>query len=119
PVLERPGPDGAWVAQRDEALAQVAGGRDTERLPQAAARPSVVGDAHDGGDGAGVLAGGQQAGGQPVPAADGDDCRVPQRPMSRWFTVGLKPYRSMTSAISLARTTLRCMPPVHPTAMVK
>ena len=80
------------VAERDEALAQVAGRGHAEVAAQPAGRAAVVGDAHDRGDRPGVPAHGAQRDREPVPAAERDDLgprrRPPRQPRStsRWCT---------------------------------
>ena len=116
-VLEGPGPDAVGVAQCDQAAAQVTGGGDAEGGAEAAARAAVVGDRDNGGDGAGVAAGGLEGGSQAVPAAQGDDFWSPHLSMSRWFTTKLYPIARMRAAISSAMTTERWCPPVQPAAI--
>src|SRR5207302_189095 len=117
-VLEGAGPQRLVGSERHKALAQVAGGGDTERRPEAPARSAVVGHRHDGGDVARVTAGRPQRGREAVPAPEGDDGRSfgHHLLMSRCWTVGSKPRAARSLASSPAITTERCWPPVHPTA---
>ena len=73
PVLEGGRPHAVVVGERDEAAAEVARGGDTEVAAQPARRAAVVGDAHDRGDRAGVLADGAERDREPVTAPERDD----------------------------------------------
>ncbi len=146
-VLDHPRPGLAPVvvaAERGQRLAQVAGGQHAELVAQPPAGAAVVGDGDDGGQITGDPAQRGERGGQPVAAAEGDDlglgaARAPartaarhelahaphaqravrhSRPMSRWTTTVSTPSEARRWASRSDMATLRCLPPVQPTAMV-
>ena len=74
-VLEDLAHERLRVRERDDAVADVADGRDPELLAQHAGRATVVGDGHDRGQVAGVLLEPAQQRRQARPATDGHDPR--------------------------------------------
>ncbi len=128
------------AAQRGQRLAQVAGRQHAQLGAQPAAGAAVVGDGDHRGQVAGDPAQRGQRGGQPVAAAEGDDLRrhpgaaarerrqtapAPppsrhdhSRPMSRCTVTVSTPSAASRAASRSDIATLRCLPPVQPTAMV-
>ena len=123
--------------ERGEGHPQVAGWEHAELAAQPAGRPAVVGDRDDGGDVVGEPPQGGQGGVQPVAAAERDrrsharprslrvhsrprSLRVHSRPRSRCVTFTVTPSEPASlRAISSLMATLRCLPPVQPTATVR
>ena len=122
------------AAQRGQRHPQVAGRQHAELVAQPAARAAVVGDGDDRGQLVGDAAQRRQRRGQPVPAAERDDLAGrpmrdeggagPAGPVTRAPGRGGRrrsstPWpRSSRAPSSSAIATLRCLPPVQPTAMV-
>ena len=75
-VLEQAAHERLVVGERDEAVADVAGGRHPQVAPQAAGAAAVVGHRDHGGDVAGVLLQAAEQGGEAVAAADRGDART-------------------------------------------
>ena len=131
PVLEDPGPGGPPVvgaAQGGQGHPEVAGREDAELAPEPAGGAAVVGDGDHGGqvvDDEVVDEQPQRGQGrvQSVAAAEGDHglCDLAghgahSRPRSRCTARASMP-RSVSRATSASdMATLRCLPPVHPTA---
>ncbi len=83
PVFECGGPRPFVVRERDEAAAQIAGRGHVEVAPQPAGAPAVVGDAHDRGDVARVLADRAQRDRKPMTTPECYDTRRHVRSRSR------------------------------------
>ncbi len=119
-VLEQRLPGAAPVVvagQRGERHPQVAGRERVELAAQPAARAAVVGHGDDRGEPVGGPAQRLQAGRQPVTAAEGDHAGgVHSRPRSRWTTCTSTPGPAIRAASASVMATLRCLPPVQPTA---
>ncbi len=143
-VLDHLGPGLAPVvvaAQRGQRLAQIAGRQDAQLVAEAAAGAAVVGDRDHGGQVTGDAAQRGQRGGQAHASAQGHHLgggplrhtaagdkspdpaqpwcpRAHSRPMSRWTTTVSTPSETRRRASFSDIATLRCLPPVQPTAMV-
>ena len=61
------------IGQRDDALAEVAGGQDAQVAAQPARAPAVVGHGHDGREPGGIVLEAREQDRQPGPAANGHD----------------------------------------------
>ena len=131
PVLQHAGPGAAPLvvaAQRGQRHPQVAGRQHAELAAQPARRAAVVGHGDDRGQVVDDVArSARQRRGQAVAAAERDHrldavgARVGahSRPRSRWTTpASYAGARAAGAAISSAIATLRCLPPVQPTATV-
>ena len=116
-VLQDTGPQ-PFLRQGGECHPQIARWRDAEMGPQPTARPSVVAGADDG-DGLDPQEPQRTQGhGQSVASPERHDRPGHSRPRSRWTTTDSMPWAESRAATSSARATLRCFPPVQPTAMV-
>ena len=116
-------------AQRCQSHAQVPGGRRAELISKAPARSPVIGNRDDGRDVIGDATQCCQRRGQAVTTPQchyastgqltaGQGLRTHSRPKSRWKTLTRIPSARSWRVSSCARATLRCRPPVHPTATV-
>ena len=119
------------AAQRRERHPQVTRRQHAELAAEPAARPAVVGDRHDGGQRVGHPPQRGQRRGQAVTATQRGDARAGRRPGPRDV-----PARSLAPQVAVhderaeagvgerggqlasAIATLRCLPPVQPTAIV-
>jgi len=117
-----------FVGERDEGHPQVPGGQGAQLISQSAGRAAIIGHRHHRGEVVGEPPQRTETRRQPMATPEGYDpwsgsgsCIVAahhSRPRSRWTTVtSAAPSRSRDE-ISSAMTTLRCFPPVHPTAIV-
>ncbi len=130
PVLHDPAPGDAPVvvaAQRGQGHPQVARGQHAVLAAQRPAGTAVVGHGHHRGQVAADPAQRRQGRGQPVPAAQRHHpgCRAARlsrpghsRPRSRWVTWMSAPVSASFPARNSLMATLRCLPPVQPTASV-
>ena len=123
---------GVLAGERGEGHPQVAGRQQAQLAAQPAGRAPVVGDGDHRGDPVRDAAVGEhpqrgQRGVQAVAAAEGDGrepvagrCCCHSRPRSRWVTRTAMPSTSASRRpISSLIATLRCLPPVQPTARVR
>ena len=123
---------GVLAGEGGEGHPQVAGRQQAQLAPQPAGRAPVVRDGDHRGDPVHDAAVGEhpqrgQRGVQAVAAAEGDGRERPgpiaaahSRPRSRWVTRTAMPSTSASlRPISSLIATLRCLPPVQPTARVR
>ena len=110
------------VAQGGQGHAQVPGGQHAQLAAQPPAGPPVVGHRDHRRQAGGDPPQRRQRGVQAVSPAQCDDLEtliVHSRPTSRWLTCTSMPPRSRNRPpICSAMATLRCLPPVQPTASV-
>ncbi len=107
--------DLALPRQGEEAAARIAGRGNAHLAYEASRGAAVVGNRHDGCHVVGDLGEGAEGGGEPVSASEGNRARTGHA-RSRCVTFTLYPSSSTCRASSSERTTLRCRPPVQPTA---
>ena len=122
-----------FLTERRQRHAQVARRQDRHLLAQSPGGSAVVGDGHDGRQGAGDVAKGPQGGGQSVSATEGDDGLAGfsslnpassiqighySLPMSRCMTRTECPRSRRRAAMASEHATERCFPPVQPMAIV-
>ena len=107
------------IAQRRQGHPQITRGQPAQFAAQPPGRSPVVRHRHHGHQLVGDLPQGLQGRGQSVPAAQsGHLGRTHSRPKSRWRTETCTPSARSRAAKASLMAVLRCLPPVHPIAMV-
>ena len=118
-MLQYPPPQ-AFIGQCGNSHAQISRGENAQVSPQSTAGATVIPGANNRGRFEVQLTQGLEGYRETVSPTQGDDTSVHahSRPRSRWTTRDSTPWRTRRAARSSASATLRCLPPVQPTATV-